>query len=95
MQLKALTNFYEAIRENNRISPSHISLFMALFQCWNLNEFQNPFFISRRQIMQSAKISGLATYHRCIRDLHQFGYIHYQPSYNLAIYSQVAILVKV
>ena len=93
MQVKELTQFYQAIREDSRISPRHIALFMALFECWNQNDFQNPIGITRQQIMASAKISGLATYHRCIKELHDYGYITYTPSFNAAVRSQVHFLL--
>lgn len=94
MHVQELTAFFNAIREDNRILPSHIAVYMALFECWNQRKFQNPVPIQRREIMTIAKINGLATYHRCIRDLHQFGYIRYIPSYNAALSSQVVITVK-
>jgi hypothetical protein len=59
-----------------------------------LNGFQNPIEITRTSVMEVAKISGLATYHKCIKDLNDFGYILYKPSYNPAISSQV-FLIKV
>ncbi len=90
--VKELTSFYSAIREDHRIGATHISLYMALFQFYNLNPFQNPVFITRAAIMQAAKISGLATYHKCIKDLAEFGYIQYIPSYNPSIRSQVFLL---
>jgi len=91
-EVKELTSFFSAIREDNRIGTSHISLYMALFQFYNLNEFRNPVSITRTAVMEVAKISGLATYHKCIKDLVDFGYIQYQPSYNPAIGSHVVIL---
>ena len=91
-QVKELTNFFLAIQEDNRIGISHISLYMALFQFFNLNQFQNPVNISRARVMEVAKISGLGTYHKCIKDLADFGYIKYVPSYNPAISSQVYLL---
>lgn len=94
MQVKELTRFYEAIKEDSRISPTHIAVYMALFECWNQNDFQNPVLIKRRQVMEAAKISGLATYHRCIRELHDYGYIYYSPSFNSAKKSQVVIRMK-
>lgn len=93
MQVKELTSFYKAIKQDNRISPSHIALYMALFECWNQNDFQNPILIKRQQVMEIAKISGLATYHRCIRELHQYRYINYLPSFRSAISSRVVMLV--
>ena len=90
--VQELTNFYAAIREDHRIGPTHISLYMALFQLYNLNEFCNPIYITRAPVMAMAKISGLATYHKCIRELHEFRYIEYLPSYNPAIKSKIILL---
>jgi len=81
-EVKQLTSFFAAIREDNRIGTSHISLYMALFQFYNLNKFENPILVNRLAIMRTAKIYGLATYHKCIKDLVEFGYILYMPSYN-------------
>ena len=91
-QVKELTAFYSAIHDDNRIGATHISLYMALFQFYNLNKFRNPVNITRAALMEIAKISGLGTYHKCIKDLVEFGYIKYNPSYNPAISSQVYLL---
>ena len=91
-EIKELTSFYEAIRDDPRIGTTHISLYMALFQLYNLNEFRNPINICRKKVMEVAKISGLATFHKCIKDLNTFGYIQYLPSYKSAISSQVNLL---
>ena len=92
-QLKELTNFYSAIKNDNRIGTTHISLYMALFQFYNLNRLENPIQITRTGVMEVAKISGLATYHKCMKDLVEYGYIQYQPSYNPSITSQVVLLM--
>lgn len=42
--------------------------------------------------MRGAKIFGLATYHKCIKDLNDFGYISYQPSYNPRVGSRVYLV---
>lgn len=55
---------------------------MAIFQYWNANHFRNPVSISRQELMKISKICAKATYHKCIKDLHTFGYIQYIPSYN-------------
>lgn len=91
-EVKQLTTFFDAIKEDNRIGASHICLYMALFQLYNLNRFQNPIKITRLTLMGIAKIGGLATYHRCIKDLADFGYISYTPSYNPAVGSLVYLL---
>src|SRR4030095_2289331 len=91
-QLRELTNFYSAIKGDHRIGTTHISLYMALFQFYNLNKLENPIKITRTAVMEVAKISGLATYHKCMRDLVEYGYIQYIPSYNPSINSLVYLL---
>lgn len=80
--IRHLTGFYEKIHEDSRLNPTHISLYLALFQFWNLNHFQNPISISRNEMMKLSKIAALGTYHKCIKDLQDFGYIEYLPSFN-------------
>ncbi len=91
-QVRELTNFYSAIKGDHRIGTTHISLYMALFQFYNLNKLENPIKITRTAVMEVAKISGLATYHKCMRDLVEYGYIQYEPSYNPSISSLVYLL---
>jgi hypothetical protein len=75
-----LVDFYEVVTEDGRISPSHISLYMALLYRWNLAGGENPIVISRDGVMKSAKISARHTYNKCMRELHCYGYIKYRPS---------------
>lgn len=80
--IRHLTGFYDRIQMDDRLNPTHISLYLALFQFWNLNHFQNPISISRNEMMRLSKISALGTYHKCIKQLQDFGYIEYLPSFN-------------
>lgn len=77
-----LTGFFQRVAADNRLNPTHVSLYMAIFQFWNAGHFQNPISISRQELMRFSKISAKATYHKCIKDLHNFGYIQYLPSFN-------------
>jgi len=67
---------------DDRITPYHVSIYMALLSKWQSVECAKYFYISRRYIMKAAKVNSLATYHKCIKELVSFGYIHYGPSYN-------------
>ena len=75
-----LSKFYDAIDEDPRIGVTHISLYMALLQQWNLNGGTNPIEISRVKLMNAAKISSRFTFYKCLNDLHEFMYINYVPS---------------
>ena len=80
--IRHLTGFYDKIQQDERLNQTHISLYLALFQFWNINHFQNPISISRNEMMRLSKISALGTYHKCIKELQNFGYIEYIPSFN-------------
>lgn len=80
--IKHLTGFFERIMLDRNLNPTHVSLYIALFQFWNINRFQNPISISRDEVMRICKISSKATYHKCMRDLNNKDYIKYEPSHN-------------
>ena len=80
--IKHLTGFFERVTQDKTLNPTHVSLYIALFQFWNCNRFKNPISISRDEVMRISKISSKATYHKCLKNLHALGYIKYEPSYN-------------
>ena len=80
--IKHLTGFFNKINNENAINPTHISLYLALFQCWNVNRFKNPTGISREEIMKASKINSKATYHKCMKELQALGFMEYMPTYN-------------
>ncbi len=84
-----LTEFYEAIAEDPKIGVTHISLYMALLQQWNLSGGKNPISIERATIMKNAKISSRYTFNRRMNNLKDYGYITYLPSTNQFIHSYV------
>lgn len=80
--IKQLTAALEKFTKDDRLNPTHISLYLALFQYWNLSRFSNPISISRNEIMQLSKIGSKVTYHKCIKELHYWSYLEYRPSHN-------------
>ena len=80
--IKHLTGFFDKVAQDRMLNPTHISLYIALFQFWNCNRFKNPISISRDEVMRISKISSKATYHKCLKNLHSLGYINYEPSFN-------------
>lgn len=77
-----LSDFFEAIKSDARISTTHIGIYTALLQYRIENGFANPIQVFSHEIMQLAKISAALTYHKCVRDLSDYGYIRYEPSFN-------------
>lgn len=80
--IKHLNAVFQQFSVDSRLNPTHISLYMALFQYWNINRFPDEFYINREDIMKMSKIGSKATYHRCLKNLHRWKYILYLPSHN-------------
>ena len=81
----ALEDYSKLIRrmaKDQRLLSSHVSLCSALFASWQKAAYTNPFGINRKQLMVYSKIASIATYHKCMKDLHDLGYIRYQPSFS-------------
>lgn len=91
--LNPLGRFFTAIRQDGRISITHIGVFAALLEAWLEAGGQNPLSAYSHEIMKVAKISAQRTYHRCIRDLHDFGYVRYEPSFKRNVRSKVFLLL--
>ena len=77
-----LNGVLDQFSKDNRLNPTHISLYIALFQFWNYNRFPAEFFINREEVMSFSKIGSKSTYHRCIKELSHWKYIVYFPSHN-------------
>ena len=80
-QLQSLSEFFAAIENDPRISITHIGIYAAVLQYWKKHDYNNPVQVHCREIMELAKISARATYFKVIKDLNEYGYIKYEPSY--------------
>ncbi|MCK0156358.1 hypothetical protein MWU65_04150 [Cellulophaga sp. F20128] len=80
--IKLLNAAFSTFYFDDRLNPSHISLYMALFHEWNSSRFANEMFVNRRDLMRCAKIGSKSTYHRCIVELDTWQYLTYFPSNN-------------
>jgi hypothetical protein len=77
-----LNKVFELFYEDNRLNTAHISLYMALFQYWNMNRFKNPITIHRAELMKASKIGSVNTYVKALKELGSWQYLEYKPSYN-------------
>jgi hypothetical protein len=73
---------FQHVKRDRRFTANHVSLYIALFQYWNYNRFHNPFYIKREDVMSITGIGSRSTYMKCMKELHQFGYIFYAPGKN-------------
>lgn len=82
-----LKGFYRKAGGDKRLRRPHLCLYMALLA----SSPGAAFLVNRRAVMALARIDSRVTYHCCMRELDQWGYINYQPSYDPGSKSQVYI----
>ncbi len=80
--IKHLSGFFDRLSGDDRMGAYHISLYMALFLCWNRSRFRTPFPVDREELMQLSRIGSKNTYARCMKQLNDWGYIRYSPAGN-------------
>lgn len=77
-----LNSVFLKFSKDNRLNPTHICLYVALFQIWNNNRFLEEFYINREEVMSFSEIGSKSTYHKCIKELNYWKYIIYYPLHN-------------
>ncbi len=80
------------LSKDDRITVWHLAALFAIVQLATCSDMTEPIFISRKKVMGLAHINNFVTYHKCIRELQNFGYIQYFPSYHPVIGSKVHLL---
>ena len=80
--VRHLNGFFRKLEQDERMSAYHISLYLSCFQLWNLNRFKDSFQVSRMEMMRLARIGSVNTYAKCIKELHEWGYVRYSASSN-------------
>ncbi|WP_435404587.1 hypothetical protein [Mucilaginibacter flavus] len=88
-ELAGYASLLKRMEKDNRLLPTHLGLFTGLFICWQRNGFVSPFGVTRKTLMAFSKVASIATYHKCIKELDEYGYIHYEPSYHPRLGSQI------
>lgn len=84
-----MENTLVKFKEDQRITPWHISLYFALFHIWNSVHFRDEINIRREELMSLSKIGSANTYTKCLKQLNDWKYIKYTPSKSRFVSSKV------
>lgn len=76
-----LYDFWNKISADPRITMRHIGLYAALLCLSQKMGFTSPLTVYSFEAMEAAKITARWSYCQYIRELHEFGYIRYEPSF--------------
>lgn len=92
--LRPLSDFFEAIENDFRISPSHIAIYTSFLQYWAKNGYGNHIQAYMHDITPIAKISSPYTYYKCVQELHDYGYLVYEPSFKKTQGSKIYFTIE-
>jgi len=78
-----------ALSNDGRISVWHMAIAWAVIQLSKGDDLNFPVYVSRRAVMHLSHISSISTYHKCLKELQDFGFMVYQPSFHPGIRSRI------
>lgn len=87
-----LFRFWNAIAKDPRITMRHIGLYAALLCVWRKEGAKDPLCLFSHDIMSAAKMITQSTYHQYIRQLDEYGYLKYVPSFKKNQPSKIFLL---
>ena len=77
-----ISEIFSKMTEDPRVTVWHMGLFISILILWEQAGFSKQVRISRKKLMTKAHLGSITTYHKCIVQLCDFGYILYQPTYD-------------
>jgi len=91
VDLNIFKPYLALITKDERITVWHVAMFWGIILLATSSDPTSPIRISRRKLMRLSHIGNFMTYHKCIKELEDFGYISYSPSYNPELGSKILI----
>lgn len=88
-----VSELFIKMTEDKRVTVWHISLYVTILSLWQQCGFTKEVKISRKKLMTKAHFGSITTYHKCVKQLHDFGYIIYQPTYDCYTGSVIEIIL--
>lgn len=76
---------------DHRVTSRHLALYLTLMLFWKKSGFKQSFRVTRAQVLPHSKLTSTTTYHRILKDLLNFGYISYKPSFHPSIGSLIEL----
>lgn len=93
-----ITNWLEfltLITEDKRLNVWHIGLLIAVIKLANMQNEKDFIRVSRSKLMYYSHVKNITTYHKYFKQLQDFGYIKYIPSYHPGYKSTIELNDKI
>ncbi|SMC61122.1 hypothetical protein SAMN02787074_2030 [Chryseobacterium sp. YR221] len=87
-------DFMDFLDNDPKLNVWHISLMLAIARLACKQKENWVIHVSRSKLMKLSHIDSITSYHRYFKELQQFGYIKYIPSYHPHYRSTVEIIKR-
>jgi len=77
--MTGLNGFLTRVKDDCRVGPAHVSLYVVLLDICEGAEQPGLFAIYKDEVMAKAKIKSRGTYYRLMNELAEWGYVVYLP----------------
>ncbi|SFO16101.1 hypothetical protein SAMN05421741_12323 [Paenimyroides ummariense] len=91
MIVKNYNHIFETMEKDIRINVWHLALILAILRLADLQNNFSTIRVSRSVLMKLSHIRTFPTYHKYFKELQEFGYITYSPSYHPGFKSTITL----
>jgi hypothetical protein len=91
MIVKNYNHIFESMEKDIRINVWHLALILAILRLAYLQDNFTTIRVSRSVLMRLSHIRTFPTYHKYFKELQEFGYITYSPSYHPGFRSTITL----
>lgn len=89
-----IIKYFTVYINDPQLNVWHLSILTAVLTLCYRQGLRRRIYVSRSIIMKLSHINTLPTYHKYFKQLQDFGYISYKPSYHPARKSEVKLHIK-
>ncbi|KGO93682.1 hypothetical protein Q766_06895 [Flavobacterium subsaxonicum WB 4.1-42 = DSM 21790] len=94
MKAAELLKYVSSFEKDERLSVWHLALLFAILTLAYKQKQYRTIQVSRSKIMKLSHVNTLPTYHKYFKELQDFGYIKYIPSYHPDCRSEIDLLKR-
>lgn len=88
------TRMKRGFHKDERLKPSHIAVYYALYEAYATHDCENPFPINQEGLRETSGIKSLKLYFECFMDLLVWGYIDCNNRYMAISATEASLLTS-
>lgn len=89
-----IMNYLDIYMDDPKLNVWHLAILTAILSLGYKQKERKSIKVSRSKIMKLSHVNTIPTYHKYFKQLQNFGYIKYSPSYHPGYKSEVELYEK-